>query len=199
MNMNIDMHVGENNVEAPSVNPNVSMAADSASSNDKDVYNYALDTLNDIYNFLASLSTNLYAQIRNDTATARDEQKESNDVDAEIAKISKDSSPDATLALDKQIIDFMNAHGIKVGDKSITEYIKDCTHKGKHVGELDKGELTAVKNALDNAANRSTDLSSQNQLKLQNLLQNLNNTISNESSYIKQRGDMISSIIRNLN
>lgn len=75
MNMNIDMHVGENNVEAPSVNPNVSMAADSASSNDKDVYNYALDTLNDIYNFLASLSTNLYAQIRNDTATARDEQK----------------------------------------------------------------------------------------------------------------------------
>jgi len=194
--MNIDMHVGENNVEAPSVNPNVSIAADSASSNDKDVYNYALDTLNDIYNFLASLSTNLYAQIRNDTATARDEQKESNDVDAEIAEVSKNTDPKATIDLDQQVIDFMTAHGIKVGDKSITQYIADCKHGGH---KLDKGELTAVKNALDNAANRSTDLSSQNQLKLQNLLQNLNNTISNESSYIKQRGDMISTIIRNLN
>ncbi|MGK7489764.1 SPI-2 type III secretion system translocon protein SseB, partial [Salmonella enterica] len=61
-------------------------------------------------------------------------------------------------------------------------------------GKLDKGGLQAVKAALDNDANRNTDLMSQGQIIIQKMSQELNAVLTQLTGLISKWGEISSMI-----
>ncbi|WP_145519341.1 chemotaxis protein, partial [Yersinia bercovieri] len=131
------------------------------------IFSMALSVL---YSFLGVLSTLAETDFRGMQARskyARDVQDNANQVDEVIAKASK--GDDKTREpLPDSVIKFMRENGIKVDGMSIDDYLK------KNGPTLDKGQLEAVKGALDNEKTSATDSMTQDQLQLQKLMQSYN-------------------------
>ncbi|HAE8613177.1 TPA_asm: pathogenicity island 2 effector protein SseB, partial [Salmonella enterica subsp. salamae serovar 30:1,z28:z6] len=88
------------------------------------------------------------------------------------------------------VIKYMRDNGILVNGMTIDQYIAKYGVKGK----LDKGGLQAVKAALDNDANRNTDLMSQGQLTIQKMSQQLNAVLTQLTGLISKWGEISSMI-----
>ncbi|QZN95374.1 pathogenicity island 2 effector protein SseB [Symbiopectobacterium purcellii] len=134
-----------------------------------------------------------YAQfndIQNASNRARDTQEKANQMDEVIAQASKGDG-NTKEAVPAEVIDYMKTHGIQVDGKSIEDYIKQHADAD---GKLDKGSLQAVKAALDNSANRDSDLSSQAQLTIQKAIQMLNAAISQATNLVSKWGEILQMI-----
>lgn len=70
------------------------------------------------------------------------------------------------------------------------------TNLKKNGPELDKGQLQAVKGALDNEKNRATDTMSQDQLQLQKIMQSYNVCANNISTLQAGLKDLLMTIAR---
>lgn len=133
-----------------------------------------------------------YAALKRAADNARNDQEMANRVDEVIAEAAKGDDK-TRKPLPDGVVQYMHDHGIKVDGQSIDDYIRD--HGGSD-GQ-DKGQLQAVKAALDNAASRENDTIQQGQLNAQKIFQQLNAMITQETSMLSSWGDINKAIARN--
>lgn len=109
--------------------------------------------------------------------------EKSNEMDEVIAKAAKGDAKTKEEVPD-DVIKYMRDNGILIDGMTIDEYMAKY---GDH-GKLDKGGLQAVKAALDNDANRNTDLMSQGQITIQKMSQELNAVLTQLTGLISKWG-----------
>ncbi|WP_145595195.1 type III secretion system translocon protein SseB [Yersinia aleksiciae] len=155
-----------------------------------DIFSSGLSVL---YAFLAALNyiaANDFKAMQERAKYAREVQDNANQVDEVIAEASK--GDDKTREpLPDSVVEFMRKNGIKVDGMSIDDYLK------KNGPTLDKGELVAVKGALDNEKSSATDTMSQDQLQLQKTMQGYNVCANNISTLQSGLKDLLMTIARN--
>ncbi|MGL6000863.1 MAG: hypothetical protein ACRCZ4_01900 [Plesiomonas sp.] len=126
---------------------------------------------------------NVYNGIHQASILTRNTQEMSNRVDEVIAEAAKGDDK-TKLPLPDDVIKYMNENNILVDGCRIDVYLS------KYGPALDKGKLQAVKAALDNAASRGTDMSSELQLNLTELTQNYSNNITLRNAIMTAMNDL---------
>ncbi|MBS0056522.1 chemotaxis protein [Yersinia sp. Marseille-Q3913] len=161
-----------------------------ASNDADDIFSQGLSVLYSFLDVLKNLAATDFKGMQSRSKYARDVQDNANQVDEVIAKASK--GDDKTREpLPDSVIKFMRENGIKVDGMSIDDYLK------KNGPTLGKGELEAVKGALDNAKTSATDSMTQDQLQLQKLMQSYNVCANNISTLQSGLKDLLMTISRN--
>ncbi|EMG6374752.1 SPI-2 type III secretion system translocon protein SseB [Salmonella enterica subsp. diarizonae serovar 11:k:z53] len=138
---------------------------------------------------IQAIANDKFIQIQKNAERARNTQEKSNEMDAIIADAAKGDAK-TTEEVPEDVIKYMRDNGILVNGMTIDQYIDKYGVKGK----LDKGGLQAVKAALDNDANRNTDLMSQGQLTIQKMSQQLNAVLTQLTGLISKWGEISSMI-----
>ncbi|EEC7123556.1 SPI-2 type III secretion system translocon protein SseB [Salmonella enterica] len=138
---------------------------------------------------IQAIANDKFIQIQKNAERARNTQEKSNEMDAVIADAAKGDAK-TTEEVPEDVIKYMRDNGILVNGMTIDQYIDKYGVKGK----LDKGGLQAVKAALDNDANRNTDLMSQGQLTIQKMSQQLNAVLTQLTGLISKWGEISSMI-----
>jgi secreted effector protein SseB len=150
----------------------------------------AMITMESIMLLFTELSNAKFDQMTKKTEVSRDAQDMANRVDRELAKI---TDPKDMKALPPEVIDYMKKNNILVEGKSISEFLGNNNNK-----TLDKGDLTAVKSALESASGRASDFVQQNQLKLQQLMQNFNTAVTMANSIQSMNAESTKSIAQSI-
>ncbi|EBA8098097.1 pathogenicity island 2 effector protein SseB [Salmonella enterica subsp. arizonae] len=130
-----------------------------------------------------------FMDVQKNAERARNTQEKSNEMDEVIAEAAK-GDPKTKETVPQNVIDYMRKNGITIDGMTIDQYMAKY---GDH-GKLDKGGLQALKAALDNDANRNTDLMSQGQLTIQKTAQMLNAVLTQLTGLISKWGDIASMI-----
>ncbi|CNI98651.1 MULTISPECIES: chemotaxis protein [Yersinia] len=161
-----------------------------ASNDDSDdIFSLAFNVLYSFLDVLRNLASTDFKGMQARSKYARDVQDNANQVDEVIAKASK--GDDKTREpLPDSVIKFMRENGIKIGGVSIDDYLN------KNGPSLDKGQLAAVKAALDNEKTSATDTMTQDQLQLQKLMQSYNVCANNISTLQAGLKDLLMTIAR---
>ncbi|MGE4802526.1 chemotaxis protein [Yersinia hibernica] len=160
-----------------------------AANNSDDIFSIGLEVLYSFLDVLSNIASTNFKSMQARSKYASDTQDMSNQVDEVIAKAAK--GDDKTKErLPDSVIDFMRKNGITVDGMSIDKYLSE------HGPELDKGQLQAVKAALDNEKNRATDTMSQDQLQLQKIMQSYNVCANNISTLQTGLKDLLMTIAR---
>lgn len=155
-----------------------------------DIFSIGLKVLYSFLDVLSNIASTNFKAMQARSKYANDTQDMSNRVDEIIAKAAK--GDDKTKEpLPDSVIDFMRKNGITVDGMSIDKYLSE------HGPKLDKGQLQAVKAALDNEKNRATDTMSQDQLQLQKIMQSYNVCSNNISTLQTGLKDLLMTIARN--
>lgn len=150
----------------------------------------AMVTMENIMLLFTELANSKFEAMSKKTEVARDAQDMANRVDRVIADLDK---PDSTGELPPDVIHYMRVNNIMIdGNQSIDDFMK-----GKN-GKLDKGDLTAVKAALESASGRASDFVQQNQLKLQQLMQNFNTAVTMANSIQSMNAESTKSIAQSI-
>ncbi|ECG8588933.1 SPI-2 type III secretion system translocon protein SseB [Salmonella enterica subsp. salamae] len=131
-----------------------------------------------------------FMEVQNNAERARNTQEKSNEMDEVIAEAAKGDAKTREKVPD-DVIKYMREHGILVDGMTIDQYIAKY---GDETGKLDKGSLQAAKAALDNDANRNTDLMSQGQITIQKMSQELNAVLTQLTGLISKWGEISSMI-----
>ncbi|EAS8984456.1 SPI-2 type III secretion system translocon protein SseB [Salmonella enterica] len=138
---------------------------------------------------IQAIANDKFIQVQKNAERARNTQEKSNEMDEVIAEAAK-GDPKTKETVPQDVIDYMSKNGITVDGMTIEQYM---VKYGDH-GKLDKGGLQAVKAALDNDANRYTDLMSQGQLTIQKMSQELNAVLTQLTGLISKWGEISSMI-----
>lgn len=123
---------------------------------------------------IQAIANDKFIQIQKNAERARNTQEKSNEMDEVIAKAAKGDAKTKEEVPD-DVIQYMRENGILIDGMTIEQYMDKY---GDH-GKLDKGGLQALKAALDNDANRNTDLMSQGQITIQKCLRSLTRSLPN--------------------
>jgi len=167
---------------------------DPGDNNDLDnPFAYGFSVLDDLELVLQTLANNLFSQIQTSTERARNTQDMSNRMDEVIADAAKGDDKTRKPVPD-DVVNYMRENGIHVDGMSIDDYI---SQNGGADG-LDKGSLQAVKAALDNSANRDTDLMTQGQLSIQKMTQEINAVITQMTGLLSKWGDLLGMIAQKM-
>lgn len=156
---------------------------------DVDIFRMGLAVLYDFLNVLNKLAASDFKGMQARAKYARDVQENANQVDEVVAKAekgdekTKESIPDS-------VIQFMRNNDIKVDGMNIDDYLK------KNGPTLDKGQLMAVKGALDNEKSGATDTITQDQLQLQKVMQSYNVCANNINTLQSGLKDLLTTIAR---
>ncbi|HCL4432664.1 TPA: SPI-2 type III secretion system translocon protein SseB [Salmonella enterica] len=148
------------------------------------------DVLTFLLMVIQAIANDKFIEIQKNSERARNSQEKSNEMDEAIAKAAQEKDPKTREKVPEDVIEYMRRYGITVDGMSIDDYMKEFGAPG----ELDKGGLQAVKAALDNDANRNTDLMSQGQLIIQKMSQQLNAVLTQLTSLIEKWGTISSMI-----
>ncbi|EMJ9774089.1 TPA: secretion protein [Morganella morganii] len=165
--------------------------ADNPDSNNP--FAYALSVLDNLQSVLQKIANALFARINTSADRARNTQDMANRMDEVIADAAKGDDKTRKPVPD-EVIKYMHDNGILVDGMTIDDYIS----KHKDTDGLDKGSLQAVKAALDNSANRDTDLMTQEQLKIQKISQEINAVITQSAGANNKLGDLLSMIAQKM-
>ncbi|MEM7873636.1 secretion protein [Morganella morganii] len=165
--------------------------ADNPDSNNP--FTYALSVLDNLRLALQKIANALFARINTSADRARNTQDMANRMDEVIADAAKGDDKTRKPVPD-EVIKYMHDNGILVDGMTIDDYIS----KHKDTDGLDKGALQAVKAALDNSANRDTDLMTQEQLKIQKISQEINAVITQSAGANNKLGDLLSMIAQKM-
>ncbi|WP_246029031.1 hypothetical protein [Parashewanella tropica] len=141
---------------------------------------------------LSELANGKYMQMQEKAKVSRDAQDKANEVNEQIADVSKQGDKGSD-ALPSDVIQYMKDNDIEIDGKDIDDYLGH--NEGK---KLDKGSLEAVKDALENVSNRASDFVSQSQLQLQKIMQTYNVTVSLINSMQTMLQEMNKSIAQNI-
>ncbi|WP_312284713.1 secretion protein [Yokenella regensburgei] len=177
---------------------NVKLGAgdDNTVADDQDINNpfaYGFSVLDNLQLVLQKIANALFGKINTSTDRARNTQDMSNRMDEVIADAAKGDDKTRKPVPD-EVVKYMRDNGILVDGMSIDDYIS------KHGGTdgLDKGSLQAVKAALDNSANRDTDLMTQGQLSIQKMTQEINAVVTQMTGLLSKWGDLLSMIAQKM-
>ncbi len=132
---------------------------------------------------IQTIANDKFIQIQKNAERARNTQEKSNEMDEVIAEAAKGDAKTKEEVPD-DVIKYMRDNGILIDGMTIDQYMNKY---GDH-GKLDKGGLQAVKAALDNDANRNTDLMSQGQITIQKMSQELNAVLTQLTGLISKWG-----------
>lgn len=138
---------------------------------------------------IQAIANDKFIEVQKNAERARDTQAKSNEMDEVIAKAAKGDAK-TKEEVPEDVIEYMHEHGILINGMTIDEYMVKYSDHGK----LDKGGLQAVKAALDNDANRNTDLMSQGQIIIQKMSQELNAVLTQLTGLISKWGEISSMI-----
>lgn len=171
-------------------------ADDNTVADDQDINNpfaYGFSVLDNLQLVLQKIANALFGKINTSTDRARNTQDMSNRMDEVIADAAKGDDK-TRKPVPEEVVKYMRDNGILVDGMSIDEYIS------KHGGTdgLDKGSLQAVKAALDNSANRDTDLMTQGQLSIQKMTQEINAVVTQMTGLLSKWGDLLSMIAQKM-
>lgn len=169
---------------------------DNTVADDQDINNpfaYGFSVLDNLQLVLQKIANALFGKINTSTDRARNTQDMSNRMDEVIADAAKGDDKTRKPVPD-EVVKYMRDNGILVDGMSIDDYIS------KHGGTdgLDKGSLQAVKAALDNSANRDTDLMTQGQLSMQKMTQEINAVVTQMTGLLSKWGDLLSMIAQKM-
>jgi secreted effector protein SseB len=169
---------------------------DDTVADDQDINNpfaYGFSVLDNLQLVLQKIANALFGKINTSTDRARNTQDMSNRMDEVIADAAKGDDKTRKPVPD-EVVKYMRDNGILVDGMSIDDYIS------KHGGTdgLDKGSLQAVKAALDNSANRDTDLMTQGQLSIQKMTQEINAVVTQMTGLLSKWGDLLSMIAQKM-
>lgn len=138
---------------------------------------------------IQAIANDKFIQIQKNAERARNTQEKSNEMDEVIAEAAKGDAKTKEKVPD-DVIQYMRENGILIDGMTIEQYMAKY---GDH-GKLDKGGLQALKAALDNDANRNTDLMSQGQIIIQKMSQELNAVLTQLTGLISKWGEISSMI-----
>lgn len=169
---------------------------DNTVADDQDINNpfaYGFSVLDNLQLVLQKIANALFGKINTSTDRARNTQNMSNRMDEVIADAAKGDDKTRKPVPD-EVVKYMRDNGIHVDGMSIDDYIS------KHGGTdgLDKGSLQAVKAALDNSANRDTDLMTQGQLSIQKMTQEINAVVTQMTGLLSKWSDLLSMIAQKM-
>ncbi|MDH0354235.1 secretion protein [Morganella sp. GD04133] len=165
--------------------------ADNPDSNNP--FAYALSVLDNLQSVLQKIANALFARINTSADRARNTQDMANRMDEVIADAAKGDDKTRKPVPD-DVIRYMHDNGILVDGMTIDDYIS----KHRDTDGLDKGSLQAIKAALDNSANRDTDLMTREQLKIQKISQEINAVITQTAGANNKLGDLLSMIAQKM-
>jgi len=156
-------------------------------------FSYGFSALDNLQLVLQKIANAIFGKINTSTDRARNTQDMSNRMDEVIADAAKGDDKTRKPVPD-EVVKYMRDNGILVDGMSIDDYIS------KHGGtdDLDKGSLQAVKAALDNSANRDTDLMTQGQLSIQKMTQEINAVVTQMTGLLSKWGDLLSMIAQKM-
>ncbi|MFP3587726.1 hypothetical protein SCB29_29285 [Paraburkholderia sp. SIMBA_055] len=135
---------------------------------------------------MQQLGAEKFAQIKANSRLARDAQEMANRVDSALSTYINPSDP---RKLPDGVADFMGPNGILVDGKSIYEL---------PMGQLTKGQMQAIKAAIDNFVSRQTDIGQQANLEIQKITTTFNYLIEAIKSLISKMGDLNQGIMNKL-
>lgn len=139
---------------------------------------------------IQAIANSKFMEIQKNSERARNTQQKSNEMDELIARAAQEKDPKTKEEVPAEVIEYMRKNGILIDGMTIDEYMDKY---GDH-GKLDKGGLQAIKAALDNDANKGTDLLSQGQVIIQKMNQEMNAVLTQLTSLISKWGDISSMI-----
>lgn len=151
---------------------------------------YGYSVLQTLLLSIQEIANNQYLDIKESAERARKTQQMSNRMDEVIAEVAKGDDKTRKKIPD-DVIQYMRDNGISINGETIDQYIKKSADAS---GTLDKGGLQAVKAALDNSANRDTDLMTQGQLTIQKMSQQMNAVITQLTGLLNKWGDICTQI-----
>lgn len=154
---------------------------------------YALLVLGQMALVLQMMSNYRFKAMEDGTNRARNTQGMSNRMDEVIAEAAKGDDKTRKPVPD-DVIKYMRDNGILVDGMTIDDYIK----KHGDSSGLDKGSLQAIKAALDNSANKDTDMMTQNQLEIQRISQELSALNTQMAGLTSKWGDMLGMIAQKM-
>ncbi|MFP2694218.1 secretion protein [Enterobacter ludwigii] len=169
---------------------------DNTVADDQDINNpfaYGFSVLDNLQLVLQKVANALFGKINTSTDRARNTQDMSNRMDEVIADAAKGDDKTRKPVPD-EVVKYMRDNGILVDGMSIDDYIS----KNGGTDGLDKGSLQAVKAALDNSANRDTDLMTQGQLSIQKMTQEINAVVTQMTGLLSKWGDLLSMIAQKM-
>ncbi|EHQ5245515.1 SPI-2 type III secretion system translocon protein SseB [Salmonella enterica] len=138
---------------------------------------------------IQAIANDKFIQVQKNAERARNTQEKSNEMDEVIAEAAK-GDPKTKEAVPDDVADYMRKNGITIDGLTFDQYMAKY---GDH-GKLDKGGLQALKAALDNDANRNTDMMSQGQIIIQKMSQELNAVLTQLTGLISKWGEISSMI-----
>ncbi|EKT8859838.1 pathogenicity island 2 effector protein SseB [Salmonella enterica] len=156
----------------------------------KNTFAEAYKVLTFLLMVIQTIANAKFMEIQKNSERARNTQQKSNEMDEVIAKAAEEKDPKTKEEVPADVIEYMRKNGILIDGMTIDQYMDKF---GDH-GKLDKGGLQAVKAALDNDANKGTDLLSQGQVIIQKLNQEMNAVLTQLTSTVEKWG-AISSFI----
>ncbi|HAU3157884.1 TPA: pathogenicity island 2 effector protein SseB [Salmonella enterica subsp. houtenae] len=156
----------------------------------KNTFAEAYKVLTFLLMVIQTIANAKFMEIQKNSERARNTQQKSNEMDEVIAKAAEEKDPKTKEEVPAGVIEYMRSNGILIDGMTIDQYMDKF---GDH-GKLDKGGLQAVKAALDNDANKGTDLLSQGQVIIQKLNQEMNAVLTQLTSTVEKWG-AISSMI----
>ncbi len=156
----------------------------------KNTFAEAYKVLTFLLMVIQTIANAKFMEIQKNSERARNTQQKSNEMDEVIAKAAEEKDPKTKEEVPADVIEYMRKNGILIDGMTIDQYMDKF---GDH-GKLDKGGLQAVKAALDNDANKGTDLLSQGQIIIQKLNQEMSAVLTQLTSTVEKWG-AISSMI----
>ncbi|MDR3106233.1 MAG: secretion protein [Yokenella regensburgei] len=195
-NLSVGHHFDFNTPGLTTSNIKLGAGDDNTVADDQDINNpfaYGFSVLDNLQLVLQKIANALFGKINTSTDRARNTQDMSNRMDEVIADAAKGDDKTRKPVPD-EVVKYMRDNGILVDGMSIDDYIS------KHGGTdgLDKGSLQAVKAALDNSANRDTDLMTQGQLSIQKMTQEINAVVTQMTGLLSKWGDLLSMIAQKM-
>ncbi|EAN2923367.1 pathogenicity island 2 effector protein SseB [Salmonella enterica subsp. houtenae] len=160
----------------------------------KNTFAEAYKVLTFLLMVIQTIANAKFMEIQKNSERARNTQQKSNEMDELIAKAAQEKDPKTKEEVPEDVIDYMRKNGILIDGMTIDQYMDKF---GDH-GKLDKGGLQAVKAALDNDANKGTDLLSQGQIIIQKLNQEMNAVLTQLTSTVEKWGTISSMIAQKM-
>lgn len=162
------------------------------------VFSYGLSVLFTFMQLLSEQANSRYADMEKNSTISRDAQGHASTIDGILANVAAEGKTDATGKIPDDVIKYIEDNHLEISD--VCGYDSDGKWAWKTEGKTsyNQGELTAIKGALDNVANRASDFISTSQLQLQKMMQTYNVCVSLINSLQTMLADMNKTIAQGI-
>lgn len=169
------------------------------------VFSYGLDVLFTFMQMLSDQANSSYAAMQNNSNTSRDAQGFASTVDGILADVAAKGDSNATATLPDAVTKYIEDNHLEISgicgydDSGQWKWIKMKSGEDDPTTiSYSQGDLTAIKGALDNVANRASDFISTAQLQLQKMMQTYNVCVSLINSLQTMLADMNKTIAQGI-